>query len=131
MCLKTKEKNPKIAKEDIVVYVIREHRIYYNHHIFSPFFNFYWNKNELYTSSLFQNKNEMDNKIFYGFHSFITLKDAKKMLRNRFNFCTFFYYKIHKAIIPKDSLYWTGKFNTIFKRNSYCSNKLILKEIVN
>jgi hypothetical protein len=136
MCLISKNKYPELAKEDIIVYVVREVCIDLKTKkklIISPYSYFEWELNKKYLERTFKInvKNEIDSqdekRIHFGFHSFKYFSDAKKDYLEWIRQCNG-HYKIFKAIIPKDSLYWTGKFNTIFKRNSYCSNQLKLIE---
>ena len=60
-----------------------------------------------------------------GFHSFATLEDAVNEKENILRHC---HKVIVKCVIPKDSKCYVGTFG---RRISYCSESIILKEIVN
>ena len=58
-----------------------------------------------------------------GFHSFKTLEDTKSIVDG---YKENFILVIYKCIIPKGSLYYSGKFR---KYESYCSNNIKLIEV--
>ena len=66
-----------------------------------------------------------ENCVDRGFHSFANLEDALKMEENMWEF---FNKVVMKCIIPKDSKCYVGTFQG---STSYCSESIILKEIIN
>ena len=66
-----------------------------------------------------------ENYVEEGFHSFATLEDAVNEKENILRHC---HKVIVKCVIPKDSKCYVGTFG---RRISYCSESIILKEVVN
>ena len=67
----------------------------------------------------------IENYVEEGFHSFATLEDAVNEKENILRHC---HKVIVKCVIPKDSKCYVGTFG---RRISYCSESIILKEVVN
>lgn len=89
-----------------------------------------------YIRSLAPNMNEItkthlgepygiENYVEEGFHSFATLEDAINEKEDILKHC---HKVIVKCVIPKDSKCYIGTFG---RRISYCSESIILKEVVN
>ena len=66
-----------------------------------------------------------ENYVEEGFQSFATLEDAVNEKENILRHC---HKVIVKCVIPKDSKCYVGNFG---RRISYCSESIILKEVVN
>ena len=66
-------------------------------------------------------------EVYFGYHSFVRLSDAFSL----YNMCvqTLWEPIIVKCIIPAYTLYFEGTFS--YKKDSYCSKSILLKEIVN
>ena len=62
-------------------------------------------------------------RVDKGFHSFKTLEETKHEVKGCWNNLDLV---IFKCIIPKDSLYYSGKF---LDYESYCSNSIKLIEV--
>lgn len=137
MCLITTKDIPEIAQEDIVCY-----KFYVLHEVYPPYegavlLSPYQNSpapaiNKVTTTLLDDTKYtvmSLNNTIVsrclvnLGFHSFKYLND----LVRETNFYPFSTIKIFKCIIPKGSKYYEGVY---CKYSSYCSESIILKEIV-
>ena len=120
MCLITNNYIPYTAEHDITCYKIY---VYVNGKYVSPYQSCDMpGINELVITEL---QRSGDFYIEKGFHSFACLKDAEVEAE---------WFSVHghevciaKCIIPKDSNYYWGKFRDDY---SYCSESLIIKEII-
>ena len=132
MCLYTKQTESKIAKKDITCYkfyircdkmllspyqgsIAPKIGIVANTELGKPY------KPEEFKLSYrdFYGFKRLDN----GFHSFKVLEEAKSVVNEQKNG---FDLVIFKCIIPKGSLYYSGKF---LDYESYCSNSIKLVEV--
>lgn len=139
MCLITTKNIPEIAQEDIVCYKfyilhIAKDDINSSSHDKDGYLSPYWgmrapNMNEVVNTVLdrvYLHKCGGNNSTYMinrGFHSFKYIDDLTKEL--------YFWQpcdaKIFKCIIPKGTKYYEGEFDD---SPSYCSESIILKEIV-
>ena len=124
MCLYTKQRHPKVAEKDIVVYKVLDQRMG------SPYYGLLYPLNEKRTSIL---KNydwkweEAGHKVYdveEGLHAY-TKRMAAYVKRHYLNRCDsekdFTTYSVYKAIIPKGAKYYIGLDNDI------ASDALIVK----
>ena len=135
MCLITTKNIPEIAQEDIVCYK------YYivekkggKEKLISPYYRVPApNLNEVVSTKLdkislptgFDIKDSAYYTIREGFHSF---KCLKHVIQDIDTWIKYPNYKIFKCVIPKGTKYYEGKSN---ESSSYCSESIILKEIIN
>ena len=126
MCLITTKNIPEIAQEDIVCYKFYE--LYDNGKLFSPYQGSHAPAINKVTNTLLDRAYLSNYRAAYmvsrGFHSFKYINDLIKEL----DFWLYSDIKIFKCIIPKGTKYYEGKFNN---SPSYCSESIILKEIIN
>ena len=133
MCLYTKQVEPKIAEKDIVCYKFYRR---YNEILISPYQEVAAPEIGVVTNTELGKSYEQPeeysifnpdfygfNRVDKGFHSFKTLVGVKHEA-NRFE--RYYNLVIVKCIIPKGSLYYSGKFK---KYKSYCSNSIKLVEV--
>lgn len=133
MCLYTKQTEPEVAEEDIICY---KFYMIYNHGVlFSPYQGFRAPEIGVITNTELGKPYNPEESNFYihnfydfkgidkGFHSFKTLEDTKSIVDG---YKEHFVLVIYKCIIPKGSLYYSGKFR---KYESYCSNNIKLIEV--
>lgn len=121
MCLQTTQKDPLIAKRDIICYKLVEKSIetdkYRSFYLYSPveLNTYYYSKliNE-YACSYY-------NKINFGLHSFTSKKQAIKYAKRASLFPNNMG-EIIKCIIPAGSEYYKGKTDNNF--SSYASNAI-------
>ena len=125
MCLITTKNIPEIAQEDIVCYKIY---ILIEDELLSPYQGSPAPAINKVTNTLLDRAYLSNYRGAYmiskGFHSFKYLDDLIKEL----DFWQSYDIKIFKCIIPKGTKYYEGKFNN---SPSYCSESIILKEIIN
>ena len=132
MCLYTKQTESKIAEEDITCY---KFYIRCDKMLISPYQGFIAPKIGIVANTELEKPYKPGEfKLFYrdfygfkrvdnGFHSFKVLEEVKSVVneqKNRFDLVIF------KCIIPKGSLYYSGKF---LDYESYCSNSIKLVEV--
>jgi hypothetical protein len=113
MCLKTEQRKPQIATEDIICYKI------INKDMTSLFHSeFKWELGKLYKTKM-----EWDfNTIGQAFHSFASLEGLKKAYYVTTQPCI-----MVKCTIPKTSLFYSGEHDYI---EGYASNRLIINEVI-
>lgn len=139
MCLRTKQKEPKIAQEDITCYKVLEicnpewevesgRKRKSKKTVFGSIYypNFKWSIDKRYRSRLVIEPTHIENDyaVTKAFHAYQTLEFAKS------------YYKtvsvtpcvIVRCIIPKGSKYYEG-IHTV-GGDGYASNQMVIKEIV-
>ena len=128
MCLITTKNIPEIAQEDIVCYKFYKLR---ENKLFSPYRDMLApNINEVANTVLDRGHlcRAKDDNLAYmvnrGFHSFKYLEG----LINELAFWQLSYIRIFKCIIPKGTRYYEGRYTV---DSSYCSESIILKEIIN
>ena len=132
MCLITTKNIPKVAQEDIVCY--KFYKLYDNGELFSPYQGSHAPAINEITNTLLGGAeyaemflNGITISMYFvnlGFHSFKCFDDLVKET----NFYLFSTIKIFKCIIPKGSKYYEGVY---CEYPSYCSESIILKEIIN
>ena len=128
MCLYTNFKEPKIAEEDIICYKI--YTILYKNKMYSPYRSVLSPNVGIITTTLLGTPIKETNTLYRieeGFHSFKSLNEAMIIM------CNYKLYSylnkdhvVFKCVIPKDSLYYLGRFD---KYESYCSNSIKLVEV--
>ena len=136
MCLITTKNIPEIAQEDIVCYKFYVlHKVkddinlpsYDKDGYLSPYQGMPAPTINKVTNTLldraYLSKYTAVYMVGRGFHSFKYLDDLIKEL----DFWQSFDIKIFKCIIPKETKYYEGKFGDF---PSYCSESIILKEII-
>lgn len=145
MCLYTKQKEPKIAQEDIICYKVlriwnseqdvesgckRKSKKTVLKSMFYP--DFKWNIDKHYRSRLVIEPKQatkccdnFNSHVHKAFHSYQTLESAKLASRNIFlNSCV-----IVRCIIPKGAKYCEGMYCGD-SQDGYASNQIIMKEIL-
>ena len=126
MCLITTKNIPEIAQEDIVCY--KFYKLYDNGELFSPYQGSHAPAINKVANTLLDRAYLSNYRAAYmvsrGFHSFKYLDNLIKEL----DFWLSFDIEIFKCIIPKGTKYYEGKFDDF---PSYCSESIILKEIIN
>lgn len=121
MCLITTKNIPEIAQEDIVCYKFYKLR---ENKLFSPYQDVLApNINEVANTELGKVHLYDSNIVMKGFHSYKYLDDLIRELY----FWQSYDITIFKCIIPKGAKYYEGKFG---ESPSYCSESIILKEII-
>ena len=109
--------------EDIVCYKV--YYISFQGALVSPYIrSIVINMNEINKTHLLELYGK-EKYVEEGFHSFATLSDAVNEKENILRHC---HKVIVKCVIPKDSKCYVGTFG---RRISYCSESIILKEVVN
>lgn len=131
MCLITYEKEPSIAKEDIICY-----KVYIDNRtsIISPYQKdpipeiitaevpIFYKSYPIQILKRCQQDLPPLYAVDYGFHSFFLRKDAE-------NFASCFKHsKLYKCVIPKGSKYYYGSFS--YNAGSYCSNQIKILELL-
>ena len=126
MCLKAKKTfwnrlfhicpNPKVAKEDIVVYKLLTITVNSDYPQ-SPFYDFEWKENVLYSAPLgiFKARSTADSFIEEGFHAFYSKDGIDRRSK----------YTLYEAIIPKGSNYFIGDNNDIVADRMKITKRLL------
>ena len=115
MCLTVDEKkfNAGIAQEDIVVYKVL---IKGDNSAFSPYWAFEYKMGETYNiEKPLEIKKDINCNVYVvheGFHSFLTLEDAKDSVKLFSGDCFERVFRCFRCIIPKGSNIVYGKFGT-------------------
>ena len=126
MCLITTKNIPEIAQEDIVCYKI--YILIAEDELLSPYQGSPAPAINKVTNTLLDRAYLSNYRAAYmvsrGFHSLKYVGDLIKEL----DFWLYSDIKIFKCIIPKGTKYYEGKFSDF---PSYCSESIILKEIIN
>lgn len=119
MCLRTEQRKPQIATENIICYkVIRKDMSSLFHEEFKwEFGKLYETEMETSFSPFLQNA-----LIEKGFHSYSTLEGTREAYFASLKPCI-----VVKCTIPEGTPYYTG---THSKRNGYTSEKIIVNEII-
>lgn len=119
MCLASNFARPSIADRDLTCYKIY---ILINNRYKSPYQKADMPKiGELTTTSLQKPGSFIIKK---GFHSFVSLIDAvdeARLITTVYGYKTY----VFKCMIPEDTKYYEGRFNSI---PSYCSESIIIEE---
>ena len=119
MCLRTKQKRPQVATEDIICYkVIHKNMTSLFHKEFKWEFGKVYHTEMTTTHSSFF----MNIMVEQGFHSYSTLKATREGYYSSSEPCI-----AVKCTIPKGSEYYTGNHGV---RDGYTSDKIILNEII-
>lgn len=120
MCLITKQKKPKIAKEDIIVYKVL---VNYGNRLHSPYQWYLYKLNELVTIDKFGiDYSRINTKLFFiyeGLHSYISKELAFKEQKS---WVPIENISVYEGIVPKGSEYYVSK-----DRTELVSNNLIIK----
>ena len=128
MCLQTKQREPKIAEEDIIVYKLLVETNKENE-LKSPYTEFFYTTGEEYTTEIKPSNDDsyLDNEASYyqqeddrdeyygigeGFHSAISAKRLSRLIQWKS--------KVYECIIPKGSEYYIGFSDLLV------SNKIIV-----
>lgn len=119
MCLRTKQRKPQIATEDIICYKII-------HKDMTSLFHkeFKWELGKVYHTEMTTTLSSffMNIMVEQGFHSYSTLKATREGYYSSSEPCI-----AVKCIIPKGSEYYTGSHGI---RDGYTSERIILNEII-
>jgi hypothetical protein len=119
MCLKTEQRKPKIATEDIICYKII-------HKDMTSLFHkeFKWEFGKVYHTEMTTTRISFltHTMVEQGFHSYSTLKATRKGYYSSSEPCI-----VVKCTIPKGSEYYTGNHGV---RDGYASEKIIINEII-
>ena len=119
MCLRTEQRKPQIATEDIICYkIIHKDMTSLFHKEFKWEFGKVYHTEMTTTRSFFL----MNTMVEQGFHSYSTLKEVKDAYYSSIDPCI-----AVKCTIPKDTLYYTGRHGL---RKGYASEKIIINEII-
>ena len=114
-----------IAKEDIVCYKLL--RKYYDGRIISPFQNIPYTLNELVNIKKIEVIRRIGSTTIHaGLHSFGRQEDAFVCATHIFGMFEVFDYLVYKAIIPKGSKYYVGKFDCF--NECYVSDALFVTD---
>jgi len=134
MCIKTTMTHCVKAKKDITVYVVRVER---QGLICSPFNDYVWEKDLLYETVNVGFCTDIKHAD-YGFHSYKNVEDAINLASYLSHLKRYFgdTFQVRRAIIPITAWYREGYTKDIAYNNRYdgkdcyCSNKLIMKEVL-
>ena len=122
MCLYTDSKTPSIAEVDIICYKV--YIFYNNQEYISP----YRKAKMPPMDTLAATELDENNPVNKGFHSFISVSDAK----NDALILSIMYggtrATVFRCIIPKGTKYYKGLYG--MRIPSYCSESIIIKESV-
>lgn len=119
MCLRTEQKKPQIATEDIICYKI------IHKDMTSLFYKeFKWELGKVYHTEMKTTLSSffMNIMVEQGFHSYSTLKATREGYYSSSEPCI-----AVKCTIPKGSEYYTGSHGI---RDGYASERIILNEII-
>ena len=120
MCLITKQKQPEIAKEDVVCYKII--KLNPNNRKYESYFysEMKWKLNQLYSTTL----DKSGKYVLEGFHSYAHYQDALEILEKEMPLGCI----LVKCVIPKGAYYYKGKHND--DKEGYTSNKITMTEFI-
>lgn len=123
MCLVSEKRNPYISDKDIQCYKIL---IPKGDKLVTPYRDFVFNIGNVFNDKADENITEISERHFIVesgyFHALTSLQRAKETLNTIHRKVKDKTYKIYKAVIPKDTPYYTGQFEDI------CSKSLKIVE---
>lgn len=118
MCLVSEKRNPYISDKDILCYKIL---IPVRDKLITPYRDFVFNKDIVVNDEAEEKIVEINKGYFMiesgYFHALTSLQKAKETLNTIHRKQKIRTYKIYKAIVPKDTHYYTGQFEDICSKS--------------